>query len=55
MVLAALKVNDKKVNLRARYTQKGSIVISTQKGDVIEFQPDGSIAYITTPLAQFIK
>lgn len=55
MAFAALKVSDKKVNLSARYTQKGSIVISTQKGDVIEFQPDGSITYITSPLAQFIK
>jgi hypothetical protein len=52
---ATFQVNDKKVNLSARYTQKGSIVISTQKGDVVEFQPDGSVSHITTPFEQFTK
>ena len=48
-------INDKKikVNLKARFTQKGSIIISTSKGDIVDIQADGTVDLITTPLAQY--
>lgn len=42
-----------KVNLKARYTQKGSIVISTGKGDILDIQPDGTVELIITPKKQY--
>ena len=48
-------VNGKKikVNLKARFTQKGSIVISTGKGDIVDIQADGTVDFITTPAEQY--
>jgi len=42
-----------KVNLKARFTQKGSVIISTSKGDILEIQADGTVDLITTPLVQY--
>lgn len=42
-----------KINLKARYTQKGSVVISTGKGDIIDVLPDGTLEIITTPGTQY--
>jgi len=44
-----------KINLKARYTQKGSIVIATGKGDILDLLPDGSIEFIATPSGQYAK
>jgi hypothetical protein len=44
-----------KVNLKARYTQKGSIIIATGKGDILDILPDGTIEVINTPLNQYQK
>ena len=57
MAFAALEIDNGtkkiKVNLKARYTQKGSIVIATGKGDILDILPDGTIEVITTPLVQY--
>lgn len=52
-----LNINDTKtkVNLKVRYTQKGSIIISTPKGDIIDLLPDGEVEVITTPKVQYTK
>jgi len=44
-------IGDKKdkINLKVRYTQKGSIVISTQYGDIIDLLPEGGVEVIVTP------
>ena len=59
MTFATLEIqaNNKKfkVNLKARYTQKGSIVISTGKGDILDILPDGTIEAITTPSVQYTE
>ena len=49
-------VGDKKdkINLKVRYTQKGSIVISTQYGDIIDLLPEGGVEVIVTPGFQVV-
>lgn len=52
-----LEINNKniKINLKARYTQKGSIIISTDKGDIVDLLTDGTIQIITHPYLQYSK
>jgi cobalamin-dependent methionine synthase I len=59
MTFATLEIQSEnkkfKVNLKARYTQKGSIVIATAKGDIIDILPDGTVELITTPSVQYTQ